>query len=578
MSQEFNFIISKIKNRRKLYFGISAAIFSAAIAAVIPYIYGRLVDIAIAPHSQIRIILEIIFLWLALSLFNNVLSKFVDKKAHEIYIEVFNGLFIDFFHHLVSLPIKFHKEHKMGKVMKGIDHGIEVMCRMIEETIFNFIPNLISFFIALIILFFIEWRLSLILFISTILYILITIYYTRGIVKKQKIMHRAWDKAFGDLWDSVLNVELVKASTNEEFERKRNAKSHDFAGGLSKKMRLVWLKMGFWQGMIFAISFVSIISIGAFMLRSGVLTAGQFIMFIGYTSLLTAPLSQLANQYGLIRNAIVSFGRAMKYYNIAPEKDFSFAKDLENIQGAVMFQNVSFGYKKNKEILKDISFKIESGESVALVGESGVGKSTLIGLLSKYYLPNKGNVFINGINIKKIKFSSLREKIAIVPQEILLFNDTIKNNIRYGNITATDKDIIEAAKVANANEFIENFSKKYDTLVGERGIKLSTGQKQRIAIARAVLRNPKILILDEATSALDSVSEKLVQEALNNLIKNRITFIIAHRLSTIQHADKIIVLEKGQIAEMGNHKKLMKNPEGIYRNFWEMQTAIEKIK
>lgn len=577
MKKEFDLIISKIENRRKLYFGITAALISSSITAIIPYIYGRLIDIAIAPNSQIKIIFELIFLWLVLSLLNNGLSRFVDKKAYEIYVEVFNGLFVDFFHQLILLPMKFHKEHKMGKVMKRIDHGIETLCNMIERTIFKFAPNLISFFIALIILLFIEWRLSLILIISAIFYVLATIYYTRGIVKKQKIMNRAWDKAFGDLWDSVLNVETVKASTNEKFERKRNIKNHNHAGGIFKNWRLIWVKMGFWQGTIFTISFVSVVSIGAFMLRNGTLTAGQLIMFIGYTSLLTAPLSQLADQYRLVRVAIINFSRAIKYYEMPSEKDLPFSKDIKDLKGEIIFENVNFGYKKDKLIAENISFKAMAGENIALVGESGVGKSTLVSLISRYYLPLKGKIFIDGIDIRKITLRSLREKIAIVPQEVLLFNDTIKKNISYGKINATDKEIIEAAKAANANEFIESFSKKYDTLVGERGIKLSTGQKQRIAIARAILRNPRILILDEATSALDSVSEKLVQEALSRLIENRTTFIIAHRLSTIQRADKIIVIEKGKIAEMGNHKKLMENSKGIYRNFWEMQTAIQKI-
>jgi subfamily B ATP-binding cassette protein MsbA len=239
---------------------------------------------------------------------------------------------------------------------------------------------------------------------------------------------------------------------------------------------------------------------------------------------------------------------------------------------------VNFGYKKQKAVVRNISFEVEVGESVALVGESGVGKTTLVDLVGRYYLPSRGRILIDGVDIRKIKLKSLRNQMAVVPQEVLLFNDTIKNNIRYGRTTATDEGVVAAAKVANAHEFIEGFPKKYDQLVGERGVKLSTGQKQRVAIARAILRNPKILILDEATSALDSASEKLVQEALRKLIKGRTTFIIAHRLSTIQHADKIIVLEKGKIAEMGTHQELMKNPKGIYRNFWELQTAIQSVR
>ncbi len=313
------------------------------------------------------------------------------------------------------------------------------------------------------------------------------------------------------------------------------------------------------------------------MLRSGILTPGKLIMFIGYTALLTSPLTQLADQYRMVKTAITAFKRAIKYYDIVPEKDLAFAKDLKEVKGKISFRNMSFGYKKDRLTLKNISFEVQPGEVVAIVGKSGVGKTTLCDLIARYYFPLKGQILIDDINIKKIKLKSLRDQMAFVPQEILLFNDTIKNNIRYGKISASEEKIIAAAKAANAEEFINTFSKNYNQLVGERGIKLSAGQKQRIAISRAILRDPKILILDEATSSLDSISEKLVQDALKKLISGRTTFIIAHRLSTIQSADKIIVLEKGKIVEMGNHEELMKNPEGIYRNFWELQTALRRI-
>ncbi len=336
--------------------------------------------------------------------------------------------------------------------------------------------------------------------------------------------------------------------------------------------------MDVWQAAIFTLGFIGVFSAGVFMLRSGNLTPGKLVMFVGYTSLLTSPLSRLAQQYRMAKTAVFSFKKAIKYYDILPEKDFSFSREIKDLKGKVVFQNVDFGYKKQTPTLRDISFEVKSGETAALVGESGVGKSTLIGLICRYYLPQKGKILIDDIDIRKIKTQSLRSKIGIVPQEVLLFNDTIKNNIRYGRIDATDEKVIIATKAANAHEFIEKFPNKYNQLVGERGIKLSAGQKQRVAIARAILRDPKILILDEATSALDSASEKLVQEALRKLIKGRTTFIIAHRLSTIQHADKIIVLEKGKVAEMGTHGELMKNPRGIYRNFWELQTAIQEIE
>lgn len=578
LSPEFKFVVSKIKDKKALYFGITAALFAAGIAAVIPYIYGRLVDVAILPNSEIKIILAFISLWLFLSFLNEWLDRYGNRRAYETAVDLTNGLLVDLFQHLLALPLKFHKENKMGKVMRRAERGIDELFNLIERTVFSFLPAVISFIVAVTILLFVEWRLSLILIVASIGYVLVTLAYTKEIVRKQKIMHRAWETAYGDLWDTVLNVQAVKAMTNEGFERKRNIRNFNNAGRVFKKWRLIWQKMSIWQGVIFTLSFIAVFSLGVLMLRSGALTLGKLIMFVGYTSLLTSPLSRLAEQYRMTKTGIAAFRRALKFYDIVPEKDLRQSKELKEIRGEVIFKDVSFGYKSGRLTLKNISFDVGAGEIIALVGESGVGKTTLVDLIGRYYLPLKGQIFIDGIDLKKIKLKSLRDKIALVPQEVLLFNDTVSNNIRYGNTEARDEEIVKAAKAANAHEFIDNFSKRYDQLVGERGIKLSAGQKQRIAIARAILRNPRILILDEATSALDSVSEKLVQEALMRLIKGRTTFIIAHRLSTIQHADKIIVLEKGKIAEMGSHEELMRTEDGIYRNFWELQSAIQKIE
>lgn len=577
-SRELNLIISAVRDRRGLYFGILAALFAATISAIIPYIYGRLVDIAITPHSQIKIILGLILLWLILSFFISWLNRYSNRKSYELAVEVRNRLIVDLFHHILNLPLKFHKERKMGTIMDRAERGMNDIFNFIEQTVFSFLPAVISFFIALIILLFVEWRLSIILVVASFSYVLITLAYTKNIVHKQKIMHRGWENAYGGLWESVFNVEAVKSSTNEEFEKRRNIKNFGIAARIFKDWREIWQKMDVWQGAIFTLSFVAVVSTGVFMLRAGTLTPGKLIMFIGYTSLLTSPLSRLAQQYRMAKTASFSFRRAIAYYDIFPEKDLSISREIKEVRGKISFHEVNFGYKKENPTLKNISFEVKPGETVALVGESGVGKSTLVGLIGRYHIPQKGKIFIDGIDIRKIKIKSLRDKIGVVPQEVLLFNDTIKNNIRYGRINANDEEVIIATKAANAHEFIEKFPNKYNQLVGERGIKLSTGQKQRVAIARAILRDPKILILDEATSALDSASEKLVQEALKKLIKGRTTFIIAHRLSTIQHADKIIVFEKGKIAEMGTHGELMKNPRGIYRNFWELQTAIQKIE
>jgi len=576
--KEVKLVWQQIDDQQKLYLGIAAAVLASAITAFIPYIYGRLVDVAIAPKAQLGQALMLVLLWLVLTIFSTLFSRFTDRRAYELATDVTNKLLVNLFHHLSNLPLSFHKEKKTGEVTRRSQRGIDELYNLIERTIFDFLPAILSFFIALIILFFVEWRLSLILLSVAILYALVTFAYTQKIVKEQKMMLVGWEKSYGELFESVINAHAVKSATAEEFELKRNTKNFNFAGRIYKNWRLIWNKMSFWQQMIFALGFIAVFVSGVAMLKTGTLTPGLLIMFVGYASLLTSPLARLADQYRMAKSAIDAFRRAAKYYEIIPEKDVAGAKEVE-IKGGVVFENVNFSYKKGgQEVLKNISFEVEPSQTVALVGESGVGKTTIADLVGRYYLVQKGRILIDGVNIKNIKLKSLRSQIALVPQEVLLFNDTIKNNIKYGSPKATEEQIIKATKTANAHEFIEAFPKKYEQLVGNRGIKLSTGQKQRVAIARAILRNPKILILDEATSALDSVSEKLVQEALQKLIEGRTTFVIAHRLSTIHHADKIIVLEKGEIAEMGTHEELMQNPDGIYRNFWEMQRAIEKRK
>ncbi len=579
--EELKFLFSKIQihGRKKLYFGAAGTLIAACIAAVIPYIYGRLVDIALKPDSSFKIILAIVFLWLFLSLLRNLLDYFGEEISGKIAVDMHSNLHIAISSHLLSLPLSFHKEKKLGAVMERVRTGIErITFTIIQDIGFYFLPQIISFFVALLILLFVQWQLSLILVAASFIYVIITVKYVGKITKTQQEMHRAYDNAYGDVWDAALNAQAVKSTANEEFERKKNIKNFHIAGAALKKHFSLWQWLNLWQSMIFTFGFVAVMAGGILMLRNNILSPGKLIMFVGYIGLLTSPLSQLANHYRRGKSAIVAFRRLMKYYAVGPEKDFAGAVKLEEIKGKVAFENACFAYKKDREILKNISFEVDAGETVAIVGESGVGKTTIVDLIGRYYFPTKGRILIDGIDIRKIKLKFLRENMALVPQEVLLFNDSVKNNIRYGKIQATDEEIYEAAKAANAYEFIENFPKKYEQIVGERGIKLSAGQKQRIAIARAVLRNPKILILDEATSALDSVSEKFVQEALEKLIKNRTTFVIAHRLSTIKNADKIIVLEKGQIAEMGNHEELMKNPEGIYRNFWELQSAIQKIE
>ncbi len=304
------------------------------------------------------------------------------------------------------------------------------------------------------------------------------------------------------------------------------------------------------------------------------MTIGELIAFNTYAAMVFGPFTVIARNWQTIQNGIVNIQETEKILQL--ETELYEGKDAKqiDIKGDIDFKNVFFQYEEGKKILEDISFSIKAGQLVALVGESGVGKSTLIDLISAYHFANKGEVQIDGHAIKDIQLKKLRQQIAVVPQEVVLFNDTILMNIKYGNFTATDDEVQEAARKAHALDFIEKFPDKWNQIVGERGVKLSVGQKQRIAIARAILRNPRILILDEPTSALDAGSEKIITESLDELMKGKTTFIIAHRLSTVRKADIILVFKEGRILESGTHTQLLTLENGEYRRLYELQIGL----
>jgi len=562
------------KYKKRVYFIIFIALVSSAISAVIPYIYGRLVDIGIKHVAKLDLIFGILGLWLFLTLISNWASRYTDKKGSNIAIRSSNDLLLEITSHILKLPVGFHKDKRMGEILQRVGRASDYFESIVNQAVFDLIPGFLRAIVALVILALVEWRLSLAIFIVIGFYLLVTFAKTKPIMKSQKIMNKAYEKGYGDLYNSTFNIQVVKSSVAEGYENKRNIKNFNIIVERIRDFMSAWLGMGAWQQTIFGIGFVFIFGAGIILLRSNIISAGVMVMFIGYTSLVFQPINQLSNNYRMIKRGMTVIERALKLKNIKPE-NYNEGVEPKEIKGEVIFNDVSFAYiKKKRLVLKNIGFKIVPGEVVALVGHSGVGKTTLVDLISRYIIPIKGKILIDGRDIQKVNLQSLRKNIAVVPQEITLFNDTVKNNIAYGRLNASMRNIVKVAMAANAHEFIMKFPKKYKQLVGERGIKLSTGQKQRIAIARALLRDPKILILDEATSALDSVSEKLVQEALKRLIQGRTTFIIAHRLSTIRHADKIFVFEKGRIIERGKHDELMKKKNGLYRKFYMMQSAF----
>ncbi len=485
---------------------------------------------------------------------------------------------VNAFSQIIQFPLSFHKRHRVGEIINRIQRGASHLETISQRVLIDLLPDFLSIILAFGIVFFIQPKLALVLLAAIIIYSLLLVRTAPGLSTLSYKMHKAYSKAYGYSSDLLMNAHAVKQATAEAHERRQLHRFFQLkAARLWTEYMRIWQELSFFQRAIVTLTQLGIFVYSFYLVRAGSLTPGGLVAFNGYAAMAFGPFAILARNWDTVQNGFAAIDRAEKIIELMPE---AYVPDetiiLNEIRGAVEFKGVTFAYgKKEKGVLSDISFNVAAGTSAALVGASGVGKSTLVDLISGYYRPSKGKVLVDGHEVRRLDLKFLRSQIAVVPQELLLFNDTIKQNIRYGSFGAGDDEVIEAAKKAHADDFIQSFSRKYNQLVGERGIKLSVGQKQRIAIARAILRNPRILILDEPTSALDAKSEAVIQESLRELMQGRTTFIIAHRLSTVRRADLILVLDKGRIVERGRHEELIQIPNGVYRKLYELQIGLK---
>jgi len=575
MNNTKKFFLDMFKaNRRELTKIIMVATIGAALAVAIPYIYGRLFDLAIITQTATNILLSLIALWLVLSLLSTYISNKTGFMGEILGAKIALETESEAYSHFLTLPILFHKKERRGEVLQKILRGSWSLNDLIS-TVSDVLPQFLMLLFSLIVMFIIQWQLALIVIFSFVIYTILTVKLVKPELAARKKEHRVFEKQYGNVYDRLYNVFLVKNFVMEEEERKRFFKSLvgktlpavKNAADKSKRVSIA-------QGIVYSLSFVAVLGSAIFFLRNGKITPGQFVMFFGYINLAFGPFRFFSGIYRRYKRSVVAVKRFLKLRKIVPEKMKHGNKTLDNLKGEIIFDDVDFEYLKDKPILKNINLKIKSGETVALVGKSGVGKTTLAELIMGYYKPKEGRIFLDGSDISKLQLKWLRNQIAIVPQDLNLFNDTLINNLKYANPKATEKQIIDATKAASAHEFISKLPKKYNTIVGEKGVKLSMGQRQRIAITMAFLKNPEILILDEPTAALDAESEKKVQEGITRLIKGKTTIIIAHRFSTVRNADKIVVLDKGKIAEVGNHGELM-NKKGVYYSLYKLQKGLD---
>lgn len=482
-----------------------------------------------------------------------------------------------FYEHVQSQPMRFFTERKTGDLLSRLLKDVDLIEDSLTVIFSDIIREPLTMIILLVFLFNLNWQLTLI----SVIGFPLSAYFLNKFGKKIKKLSYSKQKRIADvvslMQEAIGGIETVKifGKEKEEAEKLKQGQNRFFKFAM-KKARAKALAPPVME-LISSVGIAVIFYIGGRMvITGGNFTIGEFFAFLAGLSALYRPIKVLTKVNNSIQGSLGGAERVFEILDYPVQVcDAPDAVDLPPFGRKIVFHDVSFCYD-HENILNNINLTVKKGEVVAIVGSSGVGKTTLINLIPRFYDPTEGKIEIDGYDLKKVRIKSLRKQLVIVAQEVFLFNDTVKNNIAYGcRDMLTDKKIVESAKAASAHRFIEKFAKGYDTMVGERGAQLSGGQRQRIAIARALLKNPAILILDEATSELDSESENIVQEALKTLMKGRTTFIIAHRLSTITHADKIVVLQRGRIIEVGAHEELLKK-NGVYKKFYKMQHRPRK--
>lgn len=489
------------------------------------------------------------------------------------------SLALETFEHIHALSLRYHISRKTGGLSRIIERGVKGVDFLLRFMLFSIIPLLIELTLVATILFIVfdVWYLAVIL-VTISLYIWFTFTVSEWRLKVRQEMNRQDTDANQKAIDSLLNFETVKYFNAEKVEAARYDSSMRLyeAAALKTSYSLSFLNFG--QAFLITSGLVTVMVMAAFGVQSGDLTVGDFVLVNAYMIQITMPLNFLGTVYREIRQALVDMSEMFDLLEQPPEvTDDENAYDLVVREGLINFKDITFGYEKNRVILKNFNLSVGAGQNIAIVGTSGSGKSTIGRLLFRFYDTDKGALFIDGVDIKEVTQSSLHSAIGIVPQDTVLFNDTIYYNIAYGNTEASYDKVIEAARAAKIHEFISNLPDGYDTTVGERGLKLSGGEKQRVGIARTLLKNPPILLLDEATSSLDTETENSIQDSLNKMLEDRTVITIAHRLSTIVKSDLIVVLENGEIVEQGTHIELL-DLKRRYSKMWKRQANDQEVK
>jgi ATP-binding cassette subfamily B protein len=546
---------------------------------VVPLALKEIVDEMGKPQAMLAVPVMLIMGYGLLRLMSTLFGELRDALFAKVTQRAIRRVALQVFEHLHALSLRFHLERQTGGVSRDIERGTRGISFLLTFLLFNILPTLLEIGLVAAILFVkYDPLFAIITFVTLAAYIVFTLVVTEWRMVFRRTMNDMDSKANTRAIDSLINYETVKYFGNEKFEVARydeQMKSWEFSA-VRNQTSLATLNAG--QSVIIAVGVTLLMLLASQQVVAGKMTVGDLVLVNVFMLQLYMPLHFLGFVYREIKNALADMEKMFRLLDVNREvEDAPDAQPLKLEHAAVRFEQVEFSYDPTRQILHGVSFDVPAGHTVAVVGASGAGKSTLSRLLFRFYDVDSGAVVIDGQDIRSVTQASLRAAIGIVPQDTVLFNDTIYYNIAYGRPDASREDVLSAAKSAHIHHFIESLPLGYDTMVGERGLKLSGGEKQRVAIARAMLKDPAILIFDEATSALDSKSEKAIQDQMRLIARERTTLIIAHRLSTVVDAEQILVMDKGLIVERGTHRELLAQ-HGVYSQMWALQQQEDQLE
>ena len=553
-------------------FDMICALVAAGCDLVYPVVSRNIINTYI-PDKNIRLILTWCAALLVIYIIQTIMQYFMQYQGHIVGVRMQADMRRDVFEHLQKLPFSYFDEHKTGVIMSRIVNDLMDISEFAHHGPEDLFISLVTVVGAFIILCTVNIPLTLITF--AVLPFLVLF-----IIKKRSAMTMAFRKnrieiaeVNASLENSIAGIRVSRAFTGEREEEKKFAENNQRYVTVRERSYRVMAE--FFSGTNFLTSLMNVVILaaGGYCVYRGVINVGDMVAYMLFINMFVNPIKKLIQFVEMFQNAITGYVRFQELMNVEPEQDEKGAIELKDVRGEIVFDDVTFHYDENKEVLSHISLTFPQGKMVAIVGPSGGGKTTLCHLIPRFYEISGGSILVDGHDIRDVTRASLRRQIGIVQQDVFLFTGTIFDNIAYGKLGASREEVYEAAKKANIHDYIMSLPEGYDTFVGERGVKLSGGQKRRISIARVFLKNPPILVLDEATSALDNVTENYIQDSLDELCKNRTTIVVAHRLSTIKNADEIIVMDRDGIEERGTHEELLARGNGIYKELYEAQFA-----